>query len=64
MKSLCRRIGKHHERVERANAGNEVGVVRAALLPTFLPFALDGSRIIAGRFLGRSRMDLFCHVNS
>ena len=59
---LGRRIRKHHQRVERPRAGNEVGVVGPALLPTLLPFSLDGGRIVAGRLLDRCRLDRFCHV--
>ena len=54
---LRRRVREHHQRVERAHAGSEVGVVRPPRLPAFLPFSLDGGRIVAGRFLGRRRCD-------
>src|SRR5262249_18924919 len=58
---LRRRVREHHESVERTHAGSEVGVVRATGLPTLLPFALDGSRVVAGRIFGRCSMDRFCH---
>ena len=61
MQPLGRRVREHHQRVERAHAGSEVGVVRPPLLPPLLPFPFDGGRIVAGRFLGRCSMSRFCH---
>ena len=64
VKPLCRRVREHHERIERAYAGIEVGVVRPARLPALLPFSLDGGRVVAGRLFGRFWMDRFCHGDS
>jgi hypothetical protein len=44
---LGRRVGEHHELVERALAAGEVGRVGAALLPALLPLLLDGRRVVA-----------------
>src|SRR6185503_519784 len=60
---LRRGIREHHEGIERTLTGVEVGVVRTALLPTFLPFPFDGGRVIAGRLRGWCSL-CRCHVRN
>jgi hypothetical protein len=42
-----RRVGEHHQLVERALAAGEIGRVGAALLPALMPLLLDGHGIVA-----------------
>jgi hypothetical protein len=58
---LCRRVREHHQCVERAHAGSEVGVVRPPRLPAFLPFPLDRGRLIAAGFSGQRHFIRLCH---
>ena len=49
-----RRVGEHHQLVERTRA-IEVGGVRAALCPAGAPLGLHGGRVVADGLLGAGR---------
>ena len=60
VQSFGRRVGKHHERIERARAVSEIGVAGTAIAPSGLPFGFDNGGIIAGG-AGRYTAVRICH---